>query len=146
MRNVASAQRRPDRLTRSRPNSRTLQSRRVTQNQQPSIRWNLTPSRISDQYDESQDLSKKIDDIDYQERQDREFLKIKLGLTENQIREMDRRRNVYLAQLQLLSQSEKRGSLEATAHKNSLNKAHIQWMLNYLGPENYLDYLNLTTQ
>ncbi|HEY8271236.1 MAG TPA: hypothetical protein VIG33_10145 [Pseudobdellovibrionaceae bacterium] len=106
----------------------------------------LAASRYSNDYDEGHDLSQKLDSLDYQERKEMDFLKMKVGLSEFEIQTLEKKRHDYQAQLQQFSTQEQQGSKEAGISKQSLIKAHIQWMANYLGPENYYEFLNLSTE
>lgn len=128
--------------TRRRSSPRTSVSMRSTAYSRP-----VTPAFFNPPaYDEDHDLSQKLDELDYQERKEVEFLKMKVGLSEGEIHTLAKKRNDYLAQLQLFNTQEQQGSKAASLNKKSLTHAHIQWMANYLGPENYYEFLNLAAE
>ncbi len=95
---------------------------------------------------ENFNTNREMQDLAFQERRATEFLKFKVGLSEEQIQIMHHRREIYLSQIQKISQLERDGSQKALAYKNSLNRQHIHWMSHLLGPENYREYLHLTTE
>ena len=131
----------------SRPSSPSLKPQRLaTRSSNRSIRLYVPPSRGSSQNDEGREMSQEIADLNYQERQEVEFLKMKVGLNEAQIRTMEQKRSDYLTQLKLFSLQERQGFKNAGADKRVLIKSHIQWMSDYLGTENYYEFLNLTVR
>lgn len=86
----------------------------------------------------------KIDDLEYEDRKEDDFLRLAMGLSEQEVGLLKKERSNYVAQLGELEQIKRRGIRVSEDYQKTLTANHIKWMIDHLGADNYYQYLELT--
>ena len=89
---------------------------------------------------------REMDQLDAQAQKEKEFLTRAVGLDENQISLLSKKRENYLKQLSYFDQMQSQGIKEAQIYRDNYIQSHIQWMIQLMGTDNYVNYLNMSVQ